>query len=122
MDWKMLVVINYMADNLHRKNNLRELAQIVNMSPSHLSYKFKVETGISLARYQKALKLQKAKELLETTCLRIKEVMVMVGINDESHFVRDFKREFHVTPTEHRVLCMNIKYDEGAVPMKLANK
>jgi transcriptional regulator GlxA family with amidase domain len=122
MDWKMLVLINYMVDNLHRKHNLRELAQLVNLSPSHLCYKFKAETGVSLARYQKSLKLQKAKELLGTTCLRIKEVMVMVGINDESHFVRDFKRAFHVTPTEYRVLCMNIKYDEGVIPVKLANK
>jgi AraC-like DNA-binding protein len=122
IDWKMCVVINHILDNLHRKHDLKELAQLVNLSPSHLSCKFKAETGMSLSRYQKALKLQKAKELLETTCLRIKEVMVSVGINDESHFVRDFKRAFHVTPTEYRMTCMSIKYGAEGDSVELANE
>jgi two-component system, response regulator YesN len=122
MDWKTRVVINYIVDNLHRKHNLKELAQLVNLSPSRLCCKFKEETGISLVRYQKSLKLQKAKELLETTCLRVKEVMVKVGIEDESHFVRDFKKEFNVTPTQCRMLYRNITYDVKVLSVRSANE
>jgi len=122
MDWKTRVVINYIVDNLHRKHNLKELAQLVNLSPSRLCFKFKAETGISLARYQKSLKMQKAKELLETTCLRVKEVMVRVGIEDESHFVRDFKKAFNVTPTQHRVLYRNVTCDVETISVKSANE
>jgi two-component system, response regulator YesN len=122
MDWKTRVVINYIVDNLHRKHNLKELAQLVNLSPSRLCFKFKAETGISLARYQKSLKLQKAKELLETTCLRVKEVMVRVGIEDESHFVRDFKKEFNATPTQYRILYRNVRYGVETISVKSANE
>jgi two-component system response regulator YesN len=122
MDWKTRVVINYMVDNLNRKHNLKELAQLVNLSPSHLCYKFKAETGTSLARYQKSLKLEKAKELLETTCLRVKEVMVKVGIDDESHFVRDFKKAFNVTPTQCRMLYRNITCIVETIAVKSANE
>jgi AraC-like DNA-binding protein len=122
MDWKTRVVINYIVDNLNRKHNLKELAELVNLSPSRLCYKFKAETGTSLARYQKSLKLEKAKELLETTCLRVKEIMVRVGIEDESHFVRDFKKIFNVTPTQHRMLYRNITSDAEIISVKSANE
>ena len=122
MDWKTRVVINYMVENLHRKYNLKELAQHVNLSPSRLCYKFKAETGTSLARYQKSLKLQKAKELFETTCLRVKEVMVRVGIEDESHFVRDFKKAFNVTPTQYRMLYRNGTSNVEIIEVKSAKE
>jgi AraC family transcriptional regulator of arabinose operon len=46
--------------------------------------------------------MQAAKELLETTFLSIKEIVALVGFNDESHFVRNFKKLYGVTPSEHR--------------------
>jgi AraC-like DNA-binding protein len=46
--------------------------------------------------------MQKAKELLENTFLSVKEATVSVGINDESHFVRDFKMNFGLTPSQYR--------------------
>jgi AraC-like DNA-binding protein len=48
--------------------------------------------------------MQKAKELLETTCLRVKEIMNQVGIRDESHFARTFKKLYGVSPTQYRAL------------------
>ena len=53
-------------------------------------------------QYLKALRMQTACELLETTDLSIKQIMLGVGIRDESHFVRDFKRKYGMTPTQYR--------------------
>lgn len=39
---------------------------------------------------------------METTFLRTKEVMLRVGINDASHFARDFKEIYGRTPAQHR--------------------
>jgi transcriptional regulator GlxA family with amidase domain len=46
--------------------------------------------------------LQAAKNLLETTFLSVKEIVALVGCNDESHFLRSFKTLYGLTPSEHR--------------------
>jgi AraC-like DNA-binding protein len=63
---------------------------------------FKLETGMTPAQHLKSLRIQKAKELLEGTFLNVKQIMMEVGINDESHFVRDFNERYGLPPTEYR--------------------
>lgn len=46
--------------------------------------------------------MRRAQELLETTFLSVKEIMAKVGVTDESHFVRDFKRFHGCTPAQYR--------------------
>ena len=82
--------------------SIRRLSELLSLSPSRLSHLFKAETGVSPKRYLKAKKMQKAKLLLETTPLTIKEVMFYVGVNDKSHFIKDFKKEFILSPTKYR--------------------
>jgi len=43
------------------------------------------------AKFLRVLRLERAKELLETSYLSVKQVMVQVGVTDGSHFVRNFK-------------------------------
>lgn len=80
----------------------RELAKIVNLSPSRLRHLFKTETGRTPAQYLKHLRLQKAELLLSTTFLTVKEIVNRVGLNTGSHFVREFKKVYGVTPTTYR--------------------
>ena len=76
----------------------------VNLSPSRLRQLFKQETGTSLMRYLRNLRMERAKELLETTLLTVKKVAARSGISSVSHFVRDFQTAYGHTPTQHRVL------------------
>ena len=46
--------------------------------------------------------MKEATVLLSTTFLSVKEIMVRVGFGDESHFVKDFKKIYGITPTEYR--------------------
>jgi AraC-like DNA-binding protein len=46
--------------------------------------------------------MQRAKALLEETLFSVKEVMVKVGFNDASHFVRDFRNQYGLTPKKYR--------------------
>ncbi len=82
--------------------SLSKMAETVNLSPTHLCYLFKSETGTPPARYLRRLRMQNAATLLAETFLSVKEVMARVGFSDESHFVRDFKRIHGLTPTEYR--------------------
>jgi len=79
-----------------------EVAALLHLSSSRFRHLFKQETGITPRRYIKQLRLQEAKQLLETSPLSVKEVTARVGVNDVSHFVRDFKAAFGLNPSELR--------------------
>ena len=102
MDKRVAKVIELMRESSDGKMSPEELAQAVNLSPSRLHELFKCETGTSPVKYLKALRLEHARALLESTFLSVKEIRARVGEGDESHFTRDFKRAFGVTPTQYR--------------------
>jgi AraC-like DNA-binding protein len=104
MDYRILKVIVLIRDDLSKQLTLDKLAQAVDISPSRLRHLFKDEVGSTPTRYLKDLRMKIARELLEKSSLRIKQVMINIGVNDESHFVRDFKRTFGMTPTQCRAL------------------
>jgi two-component system, response regulator YesN len=100
MDQRVQTTIILMEGHLHRELTLAEIARATNLSVSRLRHLFKAETSMSLGQYFKLLKLQKAKDLIETTFLSMKEIMNRVGIKDKSHFTRDFKKAYGLTPTQ----------------------
>ena len=121
MDARVQRVISLMQDDLCQDLTLCERAQVVNLTASHLCRLFKAELGVSPTRYLKLLRIQKAKNLLETTFLNIKQIMIRVGVNDESHFVRDFKIIYGTTPAQYRgTFCSGLKRDR-LVRSKSAN-
>jgi len=46
--------------------------------------------------------MQKARHLIETSFLRIKEVMALVGYSDASDFVHQYKSTFGIAPSVSR--------------------
>ena len=95
-------VIERMQGDPSRTFSLGEMAQSVNLSPPYFCYLFKTITGVPPAKYLKTLRMQQAATLLTTTFLSVKEIVSRAGFTDESHFVRDFKRIYGVTPSEYR--------------------
>jgi len=102
MDQRVERVIALMNDDLRREFRLSKMAQSVNLSPTRLCCLFKSETGTPPARYLRTLRMHDAATLLASTFLSVKEIMTRVGFTDESHFVRDFKRIYGMTPTQYR--------------------
>jgi len=78
---------------------LDQLAASLNLSGSRFRHLFKNEVGVSPQRYVRILRLRRARNLLEESFLRVKEVMHMVGYSNPSHFVRDYKNFFSATPS-----------------------
>ena len=101
MDPRVRAVIDFMNANLQRKLTPTEIAEFVHLSVARVRQLFKIETGKSLGRYLRELRLKRAKELVETTFLSVKEVGAAVGITGISHFVRDFKKTYRVTPAQY---------------------
>lgn len=102
MEHRVHKAIALAEESLHKGWSPAKLAAGVNLSPSRLHQLFKEETGLPPARYLRRLRMRRAKELLETTHLSVKQVMAGVGVTDESHFVRDFKKCCGLTPARYR--------------------
>jgi transcriptional regulator GlxA family with amidase domain len=99
---RVQIVIDFMKANLHRRIPLAELAKVAHLSPSRLSHLFKTQTGVSPGGYLRRLKMEKARHLLATSLMSVKEIMAMMGYKSKSHFVRDFRRSFRLAPSECR--------------------
>ncbi|HEX8635277.1 MAG TPA: helix-turn-helix domain-containing protein [Pyrinomonadaceae bacterium] len=95
-------VVILMRRDLRARFTLNDMARAANLTSFHFCHLFKAETGSSPAKYLKALRLERARELLETTFLSVKEIRSLVGLNDESHFARDFRITYGLTPQQHR--------------------
>jgi AraC-like DNA-binding protein len=88
----------------NRPSTINEVATDLNLSVSRFRHLFKQELGVSPKRYLKLVQLEQARNLITNSSLRIKEVAILVGLNDVSHFVRDYKINYGLTPSRHRAL------------------
>lgn len=95
-------IVDQMRSELHLKRSLDDWARISRLSRSRMCHLFKSQMGISPAQYLKELRLETARTLLETTALSVKEIRVRVGLQDQSHFVRDFNNAYGVPPSRYR--------------------
>ena len=103
-----------MERSFHRELSVDDLARDVNVSASYLSHLFKEEMGISLMQYLKSVRMRKAKELMETTFLNVKQIMNSVGVKDKCHFSRDFKKTYGITPAEYKAHCRGTNLKAGS--------
>jgi AraC-like DNA-binding protein len=79
--------------------NTNHLSEIMNMSRTQLFRRLKPIIRQSPGSYIRTLKLQKAKELFETTDLRISEVAFKTGFETASHFTKVFTKQYGVKPS-----------------------
>src|SRR5262252_8687969 len=105
MDQRVETAILDMERQLNRQLSLADIAQSVNLSLSRFRHLFKMETGTTPAQYLKTLRMRRAKELVETTFLNMKQIMCRIGIRDKRHFAKDFERTYGLTPTQYRARC-----------------
>src|SRR2546427_11110403 len=82
--------------------SIRMLSKNVNLSPARLRQLFKRDVGRPPMQYLRDLRMQQALELLGNTFLSIKEITARIGSRDVSHFVRDFKKQYGLTPSQFR--------------------
>ena len=81
---------------------IQEIADELSMSYSNFRKLFKEYTGLSPAVYQQDLKLQRAKELLSTTDLSVKEIAYRLNFDSPDYFSAKFKIKTGRKPSEMR--------------------
>src|SRR6266480_1985300 len=83
---------NLIEEHSDEELSLTKVAKLVNISPNHLSEKFKEVTGVNFVDYITRTRTEKAQEFLENSNLRISEIAFAVGFQSLSQFNRVFKK------------------------------
>jgi AraC-like DNA-binding protein len=102
LDKRVQKIIEMMREDVSGELSLGEFAQSVNLSVWRLCHLFKSDVGMPPMRYLRVLRMERAKDLLESSFLSVKEIGFRVGLTDESHFVRDFKAIYGLSPACYR--------------------
>jgi transcriptional regulator GlxA family with amidase domain len=102
LDRRVGVVLGWMEENLGMSVSPEAMAETVNISTSRLRHLFKEQTGNTPLHQLKLMRLQRARVLLQSSFLTLKQVMGRVGITDISHFVKDYKTMYGETPGQTR--------------------
>ena len=102
-DCRAATVIRLLESDLARPWTVAQMAALVGVSDAHLRRLFARAMGASPLQVLCDLRLQAAARLLADPSLRVKEIQVRVGLADASHFSRDFRCRFGVSPTEYRM-------------------
>jgi two-component system, response regulator YesN len=96
------VAKDWIKSNLHENITIKKIAQQVYMNPNYFCDYFKNQTGETILDYVTTVRLEKAKELLEKTDLKIYDISLLVGYQDTKYFSRLFKQWIGQTPSHFR--------------------
>ena len=105
--------IETMHEGLGSRLSVAELAARCNYSVGYFSHLFRTVTGISVHAYMARLRIERAKELLESASLSILEISLAVGYEDQNYFSRFFKEHTGVSPSAYREALNGRIFDEA---------
>jgi len=83
---------------------MSHLAQNMGVSQRTLTRKFKAHLGVTPLAYLQLLRIDAAKNLLESSRVSIQDVLGEVGYHDYSAFSQLFKKQVGLTPAAYRQL------------------
>ena len=75
----------FLGNGQQAKQVIKEVAQAFNVTPLYLKQLFKNQTGQSISQFDKDLRLDRAKYLIETTHMRLNEIGDEVGFGEHCH-------------------------------------
>lgn len=91
-----------MQESFEESLDMEQLARDLPMGYSVFRKNFKLITGQSPHQYHQALRLERAKELLESTILNIDEIADQTGFDSIYYFSKLFKKKMGVSPKQYR--------------------
>lgn len=99
--------INIIDSEFTKNVTLEEIAKRVGVSSQYLSKIFKEETNQTFVEYLTNLRINRAKEIIQTSDQSIKQVGIMVGYKDPNYFSRIFRSVVGISPSDFR---KNVKH------------
>ncbi|REK76353.1 helix-turn-helix domain-containing protein [Paenibacillus paeoniae] len=92
----------YLDNHYAEEITLDILADKYNTTPKYMSRLLKKELGTTFHKYLQQLRIDRAKELLTSSSAPIHEIWEQVGFNNRNTFIRTFKNQEGISPTDYR--------------------
>ena len=90
---------NYMIENYNKSLTVEELAKMAGVSKSHFHMLFKESTGMSAIQYHNRIKMNMARDLLQSGGCNVAQAAQSLGFDDIYYFSRLFKKMIGVSPS-----------------------
>ena len=100
-------ILLYISNHLDEDLGIDKLAAKVYLSEGYLSLSFKRKTGMTISRYIKKCRMEKAKELLRTTNMKLGEICDTLGFSSVCYFCQSFREYCGISPDKYRKNEMN---------------
>jgi transcriptional regulator GlxA family with amidase domain len=94
---------DWIADHYAVANPVGRMVERSDLSERTFKRRFRAATGFSPVEYVQTLRIEEAKQYLETTGLTTEEIGALVGYGDPAFFRRLFKRQSGITPAAYRL-------------------
>lgn len=98
----LLPALNYLSANPDKATSIPDLAKMCNVSEVYFRKKFRQFANASPIEYRNALRLEKAKNMLENEQLSVQEISDALGYSTVSHFIQQFKKRYSVSPFAYK--------------------
>jgi len=95
-------IISYVKNNYSEDLRLETLGQLFNYNCAYLGKRFKEYTGKRFHTYLDILRIEAAKELLQTTGMKVYEISTAVGYTNTDYFYSKFKKLAGKSPLDFR--------------------
>lgn len=99
---RLNIIQQYVDSRLHTGISIDQMAESLHLHPNYFSAYFKKHFGIPPLKYVSRKRTDRAKLLLTSTSLSIKEIADQTGFKETSHFTKFFRKETSLTPSEYR--------------------
>ena len=93
-------VLIWLEENLDEPLDLAALAESIHCSSSYLSRVFSESMGTTITKKLRAMRVEKAADLLRSGDFNVTEAAIEVGYNSVSHFTKAFQEEKGMKPSE----------------------
>lgn len=95
-------VLQYIGEHYGSPIRLSELAELVNMNEQYFCRYFKKNIGKTITEYINMIRVEKAATALAETEDKIIDIASACGFDNIGYFIRRFKKEKGMTPSEYR--------------------
>jgi len=95
-------IANFLDNNYAEKIRLSDLAEMENITETHMSHFFTDNFHMTFQEYLMKLRCEKARSLLLTTDLSLFDISISCGFSDPKYFNKGFTRQYNCTPAQYR--------------------
>lgn len=103
---------NYIAKHLYKSFTVEQMAAELNVNRSHMTRKFKAQTGKSVQEYIVDERLRVAANLLKFSNKSVGLVAEYMQFHNYGRFSKYFKEKYGMTPLKYRELNKTIEFTE----------